>query len=243
MTTIATICARGGSTGLPGKNIRPLRGKPLIAYTIEQALACPAIGRVFVSTDDEAIADVARRHGAEVPFMRPAELATASAAKLPVIRHLVAGVEALGVAVERIVDLDPTSPLRSADDIAACIALLDAQTDVVITGYPAEKNPYFNMVELDAEGHAGLSKTPPGAVTSRQQAPAVYAMNASVYVWWRRTLERGLWDGAARLHVMPRERSIDVDSLLDFQLVELLMAERLPGAGAGSAPAEETSLV
>ncbi len=243
MTTIATICARGGSTGLPGKNIRALHGKPLIAWTIEQALACPAIERVFVSTDDAAIAELARRHGAEVPFMRPAQLATSTAAKLPVIRHLVAGVEAMGVAVDRIVDLDPTSPLRSADDIVACIALLDAETDVVITGYPAEKNPYFNMVELDAAGHAALVKTLPGAVTSRQQAPAVYSMNASVYVWWRRTLERGLWDGAARLHVMPRERSIDVDTLLDFRLVELLMAERLPHTDAGPAGAEETCVV
>lgn len=243
MSTIATICARGGSTGLPGKNIRPLHGKPLIAYTIEQALACPAIDRVFVSTDDEAIAEAARRYGAEVPFMRPAELATSTAAKLPVIRHLVAAVGALGVAVERIVDLDPTSPLRSAEDILACVALLDAETDVVITGYPAEKNPYFNMVELDAAGHAALVKTLPGAVTSRQQAPAVYSMNASVYVWWRRTLERGLWDGAARLHVMPRERSIDVDTLLDFQLVELLMAQRKPGTHADPASTEETYVV
>ena len=244
MGTIATICARGGSTGLPGKNIRPLHGKPLIAYTIEQALACPAIDRVFVSTDDAAIADVARRHGAEVPFMRPPELATATAAKLPVIRHLVAGVEAQGVAVERIVDLDPTSPLRSAQDILDCIALLDAATDVVITGYPAEKNPYFNMVELDAAGRAALSKTLPGGVTSRQQAPAVYAMNASVYVWWRRTLERGLWDGVARLHPMPRERSIDIDSLIDFRLVEMLMAEARPApAGAAAANAKESRVV
>jgi CMP-N,N'-diacetyllegionaminic acid synthase len=226
MTTIATICARGGSTGLPGKNVRLLRGKPLIAHTIEQALACPRIERVFVSTDDADIAAVARRYGAEVPFMRPAELATTTAPKIPVIQHLVAGVVAMGVDVDRIVDLDPTSPLRNADDILACIELLDERTDVVITGYPAEKNPYFNMVELDAAGLACLSKKPAGAVTSRQEAPAVYAMNGSVYVWWRRTLDRGLWDGAARLHVMPRERSIDVDSLLDFRIVELLMADR-----------------
>jgi CMP-N-acetylneuraminic acid synthetase len=226
MSTIATICARGGSTGLPAKNVRPLFGRPLIAHTIEHALRCPGIDRVFVSTDDDAIAAAALEAGAEVPFRRPAELATATAPKLPVIRHLVQGVEAMGVKVERVVDLDPTSPLRQTDDILACMALLDAATDVVITGYPAEKNPYFNMVEVDAEGAAGLCKSLPGGVFARQQAPAVYSMNASVYVWWRRTLDQGIWDGRVRLHVMPRERSIDVDSWIDFELVQLLMGRQ-----------------
>lgn len=227
MTTIATICARGGSTGLPGKNIRPLLGKPLIVYTIEHALAMPGIEHVFVSTDDDAIAEVARAAGAQVPFKRPPELATSSAPKLPVIRHLVAGVEAMGIAVERVVDLDPTSPLRSLADVQACMDLLTPDTDVVITAYPAEKNPYFNMVELDGNGLAGLSKVPAGGVFARQQAPAVYSMNASVYVWWRKTLEQSLWDGRVRMHEMPRERSIDVDSLIDFELVQLLMARRI----------------
>lgn len=225
MSTIASICARGGSTGLPGKNIKPLHGRPLIAHTIAQALACTRIGRVFVSTDDPAIAEVARAAGAEVPFLRPAELATASAPKLPVIRHLVESVEALGVEVTRIVDLDPTSPLRRVQDIDACLDLLDADTDVVITGYPAEKNPYFNMVETRPDGSIGLVKPLPGGVAARQQAPAVYAMNASVYVWHRYTLAPTLWDGRVKLHVMPRERSIDIDTPIDFRLIELLMAE------------------
>lgn len=232
MTTIASICARGGSTGLPGKNTKILCGKPLIVHTIEQAFACAAIDRVFVSTDDPEIADVARAAGAEVPFLRPAELATNSAAKMPVIRHLVAEIERLGVKLERIVDLDPTSPLRLLSDIEACIALLDANTDVVITGYPAEKNPYFNMVESKADGNIGLVKSIAGGVVARQQAPAVYAMNASVYVWHRRTLEKGIWDGRVRLHVMPRERSIDIDTSLDFRLVEMLINECRAGVGA-----------
>jgi CMP-N-acetylneuraminic acid synthetase len=225
MSTIATICARGGSQGLPGKNIRPLHGKPLIAWTIEQALACGAIDGVYVSTDDPAIAEVARAFGAEVPGLRPAELATAAAPKLPVIAHLVGEVEAAGESVSRIVDLDPTSPLRHLADIESCLDLLDEDTDCVITAYPAEKNPYFNMVELDAEGLAGLSKPLATAVTGRQQAPAVYAMNASIYVWHRHSLAKGIWAGRTRLHVMPRERSIDVDSLIDFELVELIMAK------------------
>ena len=226
MSTIATICARGGSRGVPGKNIRPLLGKPLIVYTIEQALACPRIDAVYVSTDDEAIAGVARKAGAKVPFLRPAELATAEAPKMPVIRHLVSALEAQGMRAERIVDLDPTSPLRDLADIDACLGLLDAATDVVITGYEADKNPYFNMVEAGVDGTVRLVKTPAQGVFTRQSAPRVYAMNASVYVWHRRTLDKGLWDGRARLHVMPRERSVDIDSEFDFRLVELLMKEK-----------------
>jgi len=222
MTTIATICARGGSTGLPRKNVKLLCGKPLIVHTIEHAFACPGIDRVFVSTDDEEIAKIARAAGAEVPFIRPAELATETAAKVPVIRHLVEAVERMGCLVSRIVDLDPTSPLRTLADIDECIALLDAETDVVITAYPAEKNPYFNMVEAKPDGNIGLVKPLPGVV-ARQQAPAVYAMNASIYVWHRHSLEKGIWDGRVKLHVMPRERSIDIDTLLDFEMVEKIM--------------------
>lgn len=225
MTTIATICARGGSTGLPGKNIKLLHGKPLIVHTIEQALTCPEIERVFVSTDDPDIAEVARNAGAEVPFLRPAELATNTAAKLPVIRHLVTEVERMGVDVTKVVDLDPTSPLRRVSDIQRCINLLDDGADVVITAYVAEKNPYFNMVEIKPDGSIGLVKPLAGGVVARQQAPVVYAMNASVYVWHRQTLQQGLWDGRIKLHVMPRERSIDIDGAMDFKMVEFLLAE------------------
>lgn len=145
---------------------------------------------------------------------------------MPVIEHLVMTVEQEGVAVDRVVDLDPTSPLRDVADIEACIALLDRDTDVVITGYESEKNPYFNMVELTWDGRAQLVKSPGKPVHGRQAAPKVYAMNASIYVWHRRTLSKGLWEGQARLHVMPRARSIDVDTLIDFKLVELLMREK-----------------
>lgn len=226
MKTIITICARGGSAGVPGKNIRPLLGKPLIAHTIAQALACPGIDAVYVSTDSPLIADVARQTGAQVPFIRPAELATATAPKIPVVQHLVESVEHDGTKIGRIVDLDPTSPLREIADIQACLELLDANTDVVITGCEAEKNPYFNMVEYQSDGNVGLVKRPASPVTGRQQAPKVYAMNASIYVWHRRTLSKGLWDGRVKLYVMPRERSIDIDTPLDFKIVELLMQER-----------------
>ena len=226
MITIATICARGGSVGVPGKNIRPLLGKPLIEYTIEQARTCKLIDRVFVSTDDPAIADVAVRAGATVPGLRPAELATSETPKLPVIEHLVRTVEGLGTAVGRVVDLDPTSPLRTVEDIELCIGLLDEHCGVVITGYPAEKNPYFNMVEINSNGYADLVKHPLEPVTGRQADPPVFALNASIYVWHRHTLGVGIWGNRPRLYVMTRERSIDIDSPIDFKLVELLLQER-----------------
>lgn len=225
-STIITICARGGSKGVPGKNMRSMLGRPLITYTIEQALAVPGIEGVYVSTDSPEIAAIAERAGARILGLRPAHLATDQAAKIPVIEHLVGEVEASGVAVERVVDLDPTSPLRDIADITAAIELLDRETDVVITGYEADKNPYFNMVEDKGDEHFGLVAQPDGPVVARQAAPRVFAMNGSVYVWWRDTLSKGLWDGRSRLHEMPRERSIDIDHEIDWMLVEHFLRER-----------------
>lgn len=224
---IITICARGGSQGVPGKNILTLCGKPLIAWTIEQAKLCPGVDGVYISTDSPDIANIALSYGATVPFIRPAYMATHDAPKVPVIRHLADWVNTNVGKVDIVVDLDPTSPLRDASDIEACINMLDAHTDVVITGYEAEKNPYFNMVELDDKGMVRLVKPPHSEVFGRQSAPKVYAMNGSVYVWHYETLDKGLWNGKAALHVMPRERSIDIDCLIDFKLVELLMQEKL----------------
>ena len=224
MTTVGTICARGGSVGVPRKNVRLLHGKPLIAWTIEQALAAPSIDEVFVSTDDQEIAEVAARYGATVPFIRPAELATSAAAKIPVIIHLLEHLEQSGKSFDRVIDLDPTSPLRTIDDIENAAALLDDDTDAVITAYVSDKNPYFNMVERKDDGNVGL--VVPSAAVSRQSAPTVYAMNASIYVWHRNTVDKGLWGGRTRLYEMPHERSVDIDSEIDFKLVDLLLSER-----------------
>ncbi|KRA55355.1 cytidylyltransferase domain-containing protein [Devosia sp. Root635] len=226
MTTIATICARGGSTGVPGKNIRLLAGRPLIAHTIAQALDCGQIDAVYVSTDSEAIAEVARQAGAHVPYLRPAELATSTAPKVPVIQHLVAKIEESGVAVSCIVDLDPTSPLRTTEDITNCLALYDSETDIVITAFESEKSPYFNMVERRPDGTVGLVKPPGIEIFGRQGAPKVYSMNASIYVWRPSALARGIWNNRIKMYEMPRERSIDIDSELDFFFVERLMEFR-----------------
>lgn len=226
MTTIATICARGGSTGLPRKNLKTLCGKPLIVHTIEQALASDCIDHVFVSTDDQEIADVASKAGAEVPFLRPKELATKDAAKHPAIMHCVEYVVRSGIRVSRIIDMDPTSPLRTDEDISSCLGLLTDEVDVVFSVNEAKKNPYFNMVEIDNDGFAAVSKSLSNPVVARQHAPAVYAINGSLYAWRMDSISKGLWDGKAKIYVMPEERSIDIDSQFDFDFVEYLMKRR-----------------
>lgn len=231
MSILCTICARAGSKGVPKKNIRPLLGKPLIAYTIEHALACPQITRTAVSTDSIEIAGVAKEFGAEVPCIRPSHLATDEASKLPAIQHLVRYyIEEMKFVPAYVVDLDPTSPLRTMEDIERCIDLImnDPECDSVITGYRSNKNPYFNMVELDYNGFASLSKKPEGRVVRRQDAPIVYAMNASVYVWKTDILfqREDIISGRTRFIEMPEERSIDIDSETDFKLIELIMKER-----------------
>jgi CMP-N-acetylneuraminic acid synthetase len=211
---------------VPGKNIRLLANKPLITHTIEQAQECSLIDEVYVSSDDKQICAIGEAAGAKVPFVRPAELAGDNAPKIPVIQHLVDHIVSSGVTVDRIVDLDPTSPLRTLEDIEAAIELLDADTDNVITAYPADKNPYFNMVqEMEGGGYKVVCEID-DAITRRQDAPQVYSMNASIYVWWKETLGNSLFGSRTKLYVMPRERSIDIDSDIDFKLVELLLAER-----------------
>jgi CMP-N,N'-diacetyllegionaminic acid synthase len=226
--TIATICARGGSKGLPGKNLRELQGLPLIVHSIRQALACAAVSGVYVSTDDPAIADVARAAGAQVPFLRPAELATDQAPKLPALEHLVVWVASQGVKVDTVVDLQPTSPLREPQDIAAALAA-DPGAGLVVSVCEARDNPYFNLVERASDGRVSLSK---GLGSGRRQdVPDVFALNGSIYVWQRDALQlaarQGLWSvPRIGLYVMPRARSVDIDDLDDFEYAQWLLSRR-----------------
>ena len=221
---LCVIPARGGSKGVPGKNTRLLRGKPLIAYTIEQALASRSIDRVIVSTDSSAIADVAQTAGAELPFMRPAELATDAAGTIDVMLHAMEWVgEDEGRPYDVVVLLHATAPLRSVQDIDAVIGLLDGSADNVISVTEAHRNPYFNMVEAAPDGSVHLVKA--GAFPTRQSAPAVYDMNGSIYAWWWDVLvrSRSVFPGRTLFYVMPRERSVDIDEETDFILVEALL--------------------
>lgn len=229
--TIATICARGGSKGLPGKNLRPFNGRPLIVHSIEQALACPDVSGVYVSTDDAKIAAVARAAGARVPYLRPAHLATDSAPKLPVIEHLMQHLESEGLLIARVVDLQPTSPLREATDITQALQAC-TNAEVTVSVRLASDNPYFNLVEPGADGWFHLSKGT-GSVR-RQDVPAVYALNGSIYVWQRAALaqaaQHGLWSVKLGVYVMERHKSVDIDDLEDFEYAQWLAARHAGGS-------------
>jgi CMP-N,N'-diacetyllegionaminic acid synthase len=230
--TIATICARGGSKGLPRKNVLPFAGEPLVTHSIRQALACAAIDAVYVSTDDDEIADIARRCGAQVPYRRPADLATDTAAKIPAIEHLVQQVEAQGLSIGTIVDLQPTSPLRTQADLIAAIALA-GRAELVVTVTQPSHNPYYTLAEAGPDGRLHLSKQ--ATFSRRQDAPAVWGLNGSIYVWSRAGLARaardGFWSVSMLPSPMPRERSVDIDDAADFEVAEWYFSkQRGPGA-------------
>jgi CMP-N,N'-diacetyllegionaminic acid synthase len=223
---ICTICARGGSKGVPNKNIRPLLGKPLIVHSIEQARASGLFATLAVSSDSDEILEASRRAGVEHLVKRPDAMASDSAAKLPAIQHCVRTVEEkTGQRFETMVDLDATAPLRVLEDIAGAVALQEAGgCSNVITGCLAHRSPYFNLVEAAPTGFVRLSK-PGTGIVRRQDSPACYDCNASIYVWPRATFftSDGVLMPETKLFEMPRERSLDIDSELDFELVEFLM--------------------
>ena len=233
MNIICTICARGGSKGTPGKNKRLLCGKPLIVYTIETARRCKSINRIIVSTDDPEIAEIVKKAGAEVPFMRPKELAQDDSPKIPVMRHAVRFLESEeGYRTDIIVDLDPTSPLRTEQDVEACIKMVaDGEADNVFSVTEAHRNPYFNMAEI-VDGKVRPVKRLDRPITRRQDAPKVYDLNDSINVWKRDTLMNNdtLWTENAGIYRMSRW-AVDIDDGKDFELVEFIMEKGLYHAG------------
>lgn len=233
MTALCVISARGGSRGLPGKNLRPLLGKPLIVWSIEQALATPEIDRVVVSTDSPDIAAVARAAGAETPFERPAALATSEAGKFGVFKHALGACEThYQEEYELYLDLDCTNPLRDVADISACIAQFRRcrrpGVGGVFTICPARKNPYFNLLELDANGVLKICKKISGTIVRRQDAPPVYEHVASIYVLAPDYIRRAtdLLEGHTEGYDIGIEKSLDIDSEFDFLLVECLMRRK-----------------
>lgn len=233
--TIAAVCARGGSKGVPRKNLRALHGKPLIVRALEQAHAAKIFDHVVTSTDDEEMAVVARAHGAEVPFMRPAHLAQDDSNKWHVFRHLVTELEGRGVGPIGIVaDLDTGAVLRSVEDIRSSVRrLIETGADVCVTAYEADHNPYYNMVQLDEGGIARVCMPPATPIANRQQAPPVYNLSPAIFAIRRTALFRQEhWSQCEMtLCVIPRERAIDIDTELDFRLVELLLGQRLARSG------------
>lgn len=226
-TTFAFIFARGGSKGIPRKNVKLLGGKPLIGWSIDTALKCPSIDRVIVSTDDQEIADVAKSHGAEVPFIRPKELAEDNSAEWYAWRHAVQYLQAQSCKFEKFVSLPATSPLRSVDDVEKCIAALDDETDIVVTVKKAERSPYFNMVTIREDGFSRLAISPERAVTRRQDAPEVYDMTTVCYVTRPDFILNnfGVFSGKVRSVIIPEARAIDIDNPIDFRIAEILVSE------------------
>ena len=228
MSIVALICARGGSKGLPGKNIRPLAGRPLIAWAITQARAVARVNRVIVSTDSADIAAVAREHGAEVPFIRPAELAQDQSPEWLVWRHALDYLkQSAGTYPDGLMVVPATAPLRAVEDLEHCLdAYEKGDADVVITVTDAHRSPYFNMVRSNPDGTVGLVIPPDGAVVRRQDAPAVFDMTTVAYVARPGFImtRNGLFEGKVRSVHVPVERAIDIDTLLDFRIAECLMS-------------------
>lgn len=224
---LCTICARGGSKGVKNKNIKPINGKPLIAYTIEQAKESGLFEHIVISTDSDLIADTAKKYGAEVFFKRSAEMASDTAGKLDVVKDaFMRSEEHYGERYDYHIDLDATAPLRETKDIIKAFEqFIKDNNDNLITAMPSRRSPYFNLVEMDKDGKVYLSKTLDKKVLRRQDAPESYDMNASIYIWKRDVLldNNSIFLEKTGLYIMPEERSIDIDTEEDYKYVEFLM--------------------
>ena len=219
------IPARGGSKGIPGKNIKPLAGRPLIAYSIEVARQIAANkADICISTNDQQIAAVAASEGVEVPFIRPEWLATDTCGTYEVLIHALDFYQERGTKYDTLVLLQPTSPLRTADDVRGALALYTPDIDMVVSVKEAATNPYYNAYETDANGFLHISKGD-GRYTRRQDAPKVWEYNGAVYVINVASL-RQMRLGEfrrRRCYVMPATRSIDLDTPLDWIIAETLI--------------------
>ena len=233
MNILITLCARGGSKGIPGKNIKQIGGKPLIAYTLNvaNAFAKQHNASIGLSTDDEMIKKVAESLGLKTSYSRPAYLATDSAGKIETIRDLVFYEEQQNkIKYDYVLDLDLTSPLRTLEDLnKAYLTFESADALTLFSVNPAARNPYFNMVEKKENHYYGLIKTnPDGSVLSRQSAPAVFDLNASFY-WYRRAffdmdLQSPITSKSI-IYEMPHI-CFDLDHPIDFDFLEYLIVSK-----------------
>ena len=225
--TLALIPARGGSKGVPRKNLRNLAGKPLISWTIETALSLKCLDRVIVTTDDEEIAATAKHYGAEVPFIRPAELAQDKSADFPVALHALTWLlEKEKYRPDILVWLRPTVPLRSAEDIKNAVQLLiDRDAECVRSVCLTSHHPYWMKRIEHGKLLPLLENTNEENYVGRQSLPSVYILNGAVDVTWcsRVLTKRGLFNGNMMGYIMPQERSVDIDSEMDLMLAEILI--------------------
>ncbi len=223
---VAFIFARGGSKGLPGKNIRMFAGKPLITWAIEHAHAAKGIRRVIVSTDSDEIAEVAVKYGAETPFKRPSFLAKDDSPEWLSWQHALEFVRSdEGSFPDAMVSVPVTAPLRQPEDIERCLErFYEKDADVVITVTDAHRNPFFNMVTMSSNGFAELVIPPSSGISRRQDAPEILDMTTVAYVADPEFVmtQKSIFAGRVKAVRVPIERSIDIDSLLDFEMAEFL---------------------
>lgn len=226
MSIVAFIFARGGSKGLPGKNILNFAGKPLIVWTIEQAKSISRIDKVIVSTDSEEIAEIALKAGAEVPYLRPKDLASDNAPEWMAWRHALSNYRNSEGAYPRVMlSLPATSPLRSLMDIENCLDIYEsAKADAVIGITDAHRNPYFNMVVKDKSQQLNLVMRSDRAISRRQDADRIYDLTTVAYAVRPDFIFacESLFEGVVKSFDVPQERAIDIDTAFDFKLAELV---------------------
>jgi len=225
---IAVIPARGGSKGLPGKNVKSMAGKPMMAWTIEAALASTGFARVIVSTDDQEIAAVGRHYGAETPFLRPAEFGTDSASVVDVVLHAVEWLESQeGFSPSQIMLLQPTSPLRTSEDIRSVLTLFsERQPESVVSVVPMQHPPHW-LKSINEQGE--LVPWFEGNLPDRRQSVGeLYMPNGAIYMIAMDVLRKQhtFYPGCTLAYVMPPERSIDVDSAWEFYLAQLILMDQ-----------------
>ena len=229
MNIFALICARSGSKGVPNKNIKLLAGKPLIVRSINQIKELKEISRVIVSTDSEEIANIAIKAGAEVPFIRPKKLSEDDSPEWLVRRHALESINKIYGGYPDILIIVPvTAPLRTADDLKNClIEYQKGNADIIITATDSHRSPYFNMVKIDKEGMANLLISPREKITRRQDIPCVLDMTTVAYVTTPKYIieNNSIFSGKVRHVHIPIERALDIDSLFDFKIAELLLSK------------------
>lgn len=229
MNIFALICARSGSKGVPNKNIKLLAGKPLIVRSINQIKELKEISRVIVSTDSEEIANIAIKAGAEVPFIRPKKLSEDDSPEWLVWRHALESINKIYGGYPDILIIVPvTAPLRTADDLKNClIEYQKGNADIIITATDSHRSPYFNMVKIDKEGMANLLISPREKITRRQDIPCVLDMTTVAYVTTPKYIieNNSIFSGKVRHVHIPIERALDIDTLFDFKIAELLLSK------------------
>lgn len=228
MNPLVIIPARGGSKGIPHKNIKELAGKPLICYAIDAARKLVADENICVSTDDDVIIKVVENYGLSVPFKRPASLATDNAGTNGVLLHALDFYEKKGVKVDMVVLLQATSPFRRAEDVIDAVYLYDDSIDMVTSVMPAKCNPYYDGYEDNTEGLLSICKGN-GTIERRQDAPKVWQQNGAVYVINPVSLKSKGLAGMTRIrkYVMDEMHSVDLDNMLDWKMAEIMLNEKI----------------